>query len=149
MIYCMHSLVFYLLSRLDVSPLFNSGQAAPFLLKSIMMRNLFLLALFFCGVDAFIGRSAAPIAVQVQSSVPQVVVEKAIAPSMLVDRRKNASASTSTTLFAKKKQDNVPEYGKGALDPLRWISPLNPYMLFVYMFAFIIAVPSLKEAGIL
>lgn len=55
---------------------------------------------------------------------------------------------SATRLFAKKEPTEV-EYGKGAFDPLRWISPLNPYMLFVYMFVFIFMVPVLKDAGIL
>jgi hypothetical protein len=102
------------------------------------MRSLFLLAAFLAlsEVDSF------------ALSTPQRTKHPSIHPfSYRGEKMYNEETShTMTTLHAAKKP---PEYGKGALDPLRWISPLNPYMLFVYMFGFILVVPVLKDAGIL
>jgi hypothetical protein len=102
------------------------------------MRSLFLLATFLAlsGVDSF----ALP--------TPQRTKHPSIHP-FLYRGDKIYSGETSHTMTTLRAAKKPPEYGKGALDPLRWISPLNPYMLFVYMFGFILVVPVLKDAGIL
>jgi hypothetical protein len=106
--------------------------------KVSMMRSLFLLATFLTlsEVDSF----ALP--------TPQRTKHPSTHPFFYQGEKicNEETSHTMTTLHAAKKP---PEYGKGALDPLRWISPLNPYMLFVYMFGFILVVPVLKDAGIL
>lgn len=118
-----------------------------------MMLNIFFLSLLLVsGVDAFlVGTFPAPAASVAQNIVimnaPIAGTDKAKAGALSI---RVATPTSASCLLAKtKKQVAISERGKGARDPLRWISPGNPYMWFVYFFAFIIAVPPLKEAGIL
>lgn len=104
------------------------------------MRTFFLLALCYGSVDAFLRQTSWAVVTAVVPRQQGVVFVES-----------NTFATTSFDAFGQlsakkiKLTDTDENSNDEALNLLRWISPLNPYMWFIYGFLFIYGVDFYKN----